>query len=80
MFYCKCIHKDAKVVLGSLIDDEILRIRTEIERKEKIIREQLEKGKKRPELLEHSYVVVASEGINQLKDLKNGMEKIPNCF
>lgn len=64
MFDCKCVH-----VLGSLIDDEMLRIRTEIERKEKIIIEQLEKGKRRSELLEHSYVVAAHEEINQLKDV-----------
>lgn len=79
MFDCKCIHKDAKVVLDSLIDNEILRIKVEIERKEKIIRQQTEKGKIRAELLEHSYVIVASEEINQLKDLKNDMNKIPNC-
>ena len=80
MFECKCIHKDTKVVLGSLIENEIVRIKTEIERKKKIIREQLEKGKKRTELLEHSYVVVASEEINQLRDLKSDMDKIPNCY
>ena len=80
MFDCKCIHKDAKVVLGSLIDNEILRIKTKIERKEKITREQLEKGMKRAELLEHSYVVVAREEINQLKDLKNDMNNIQNCY
>lgn len=80
MFDCRCVHKDAKVVLGSLIDDEILRIRTEIERKEKIIRNQLEEGKKRSELLEHSYVVVASEEISQLRDLKNDIGNIPDCF
>lgn len=80
MFECKCIHKDAKVVFSSLIDNEILRIKTEIERKETIINQQLEKGKKRSELLEHSYVVVASEEINQLKDLKNDMYKIPDCY
>ncbi len=39
MFDCKCIHKDAKVVINSLIEDKILIIKTEIERKEKIIRQ-----------------------------------------
>lgn len=80
MFDCKCIHKDTKVVLNNLIDNEILRIKTEIERKEHIIREQMIKGKKRNELLEYSYVVVASEEINQLKDLKKEMNIIPNCY
>lgn len=80
MFDCKCIHKDAKVVVDSLIEGEILRLNLEIERKEKIIRQQTEKGRKRSELLEDSYVIVAKEGINQLKDLKNDMDKIPNCF
>ena len=50
LFDCKCIHKGTKVVLSSLIDNEILRIKTEIERKDITIRRELEKGKKRSEL------------------------------
>lgn len=80
MFGCKCIHKDVKTIINSLIENEILRIKMEIERKEKIIRQQTEKGRIRSELLEHSYVIVAREEIDQLKDLKNDMNKIPNCF
>ncbi len=79
MFECKCIHKDAKVVISSLIEDEILRIKTNIERKENIIKREQEKGIKKSELLEHSYVIVASEEINQLRDLKNLMNNIPDC-
>ena len=72
MFNCKCIHKDAKVVINSLIENEILS-----ERKEKIIRQQTEKRIKRSELLEDSYIIVAGKEINQLKDVN--MNKIPDC-
>ena len=79
MFDCRCIHKDNKIVLSSLVDDEILRIKTEIERKEIIIKRQVEKGKRRSELLESSYVTVANEEINQLNDLRRELNQVSDC-